>query len=50
MSWNAPYYARPGFRALAGADLTDGLREILAAEAAPGLGRRPRVCMKRGAT
>ncbi|MFJ2894957.1 hypothetical protein ACIO87_08735 [Streptomyces sp. NPDC087218] len=34
-SWNAPYYACPGFRALAGADLTDGLREILAEEATP---------------
>ncbi|MDQ1015236.1 GNAT family N-acetyltransferase [Streptomyces afghaniensis] len=44
--WNAPYYARLGFRALAEADLTPGLREIRATEAAHGLDRRPRVCMR----
>ncbi|MFF3538676.1 hypothetical protein ACFYXP_32640 [Streptomyces sp. NPDC002466] len=47
---NAPYYARPGFRALAETELTDGLREVLAEEAALGPDRRPRVCVKRGTT
>ncbi|MEV5434225.1 GNAT family N-acetyltransferase [Streptomyces sp. NPDC052701] len=45
--WNAPYYARLGFRVLAGAELTPGLRAIRAAEAAHGLDRWPRVCMRR---
>jgi N-acetylglutamate synthase-like GNAT family acetyltransferase len=45
--WNAPYYARLGFRPLPEADLTPGLREILATEAAHGLDRRPRVCMRK---
>ncbi|MFD8231746.1 GNAT family N-acetyltransferase [Streptomyces sp. NPDC059696] len=44
--WNAPYYARLGFRPLADADLTPGLREIRAAEAAHGLDLWPRVCMR----
>ncbi|MGK5692176.1 GNAT family N-acetyltransferase [Streptomyces sp. URMC 128] len=44
--WNAPYYARLGFRALAETDLTPGLREIRAAEAEHGLERWPRVCMR----
>lgn len=44
--WNAPYYARLGFRPLAGADLTPGLREIRAAEAAHVLDLWPRVCMR----
>ncbi|MFC8172527.1 GNAT family N-acetyltransferase [Streptomyces sp. NPDC057235] len=47
--WNAPYYARLGFRPLADADpaLTDGLRAIRRAEAAHGLAAWPRVCMRR---
>ncbi|WP_406863842.1 GNAT family N-acetyltransferase [Streptomyces sp. HUAS MG47] len=45
--WNAPYYARLGFRTLAEAELTDGLREIRRAEAAHGLDVWPRVCMRR---
>jgi GNAT superfamily N-acetyltransferase len=45
--WNAPYYERCGFRALADAELTGGLREIRAREAAHGLDRWPRVCMRR---
>ncbi|MFF9472679.1 GNAT family N-acetyltransferase [Streptomyces roseolus] len=47
--WNAPYYARLGFRPLADADpaLTEGLREISRAEAAHGLAAWPRVCMRR---
>ncbi|MEU3888208.1 GNAT family N-acetyltransferase [Streptomyces sp. NPDC029041] len=44
--WNAPYYARLGFRPVAEADLTPGLREIRAAEAAHGLDLWPRVCMR----
>ncbi|WP_189296267.1 GNAT family N-acetyltransferase, partial [Streptomyces albospinus] len=45
--WNAPYYARLGFRPLAGAALTPGLRTIRAHEAELGLDRWPRVCMRR---
>ncbi|MGW0551046.1 GNAT family N-acetyltransferase [Streptomyces altiplanensis] len=45
--WNAPYYARLGFRALADSELTPGLRRIRAAEAGHGLDRWPRVCMRR---
>jgi ribosomal protein S18 acetylase RimI-like enzyme len=45
--WNAPYYARLGFVTLLDAELTDGLREIVAEEAALGLDRWPRVCMRR---
>ncbi|MFE2941912.1 GNAT family N-acetyltransferase [Streptomyces sp. NPDC059255] len=45
--WNAPYYARLGFRTLTEDQLTDGLREIRRAEAAHGLDRWPRVCMRR---
>ncbi|MFJ4918672.1 GNAT family N-acetyltransferase [Streptomyces sp. NPDC088725] len=45
--WNAPYYARLGFRTLAEDELTDGLREIRRAEAELGLDAWPRVCMRR---
>jgi ribosomal protein S18 acetylase RimI-like enzyme len=45
--WNAPYYARLGFRVLAESELTEGLREIRRAEARHGLDRWPRVCMRR---
>jgi GNAT superfamily N-acetyltransferase len=45
--WNGPYYARCGFRALADEELTPGLRAIRAREAAHGLDRWPRVCMRR---
>ncbi|MDF5757569.1 GNAT family N-acetyltransferase [Spongiactinospora sp. TRM90649] len=45
--WNAPYYARCGFRVLAEGELTPGLRELRAREAAHGLDRWPRVCMRR---
>lgn len=47
--WNAPYYARLGFRTLTDAELTPGLREIRAHEATLGLDRWPRVCMRREA-
>ncbi|MFF2141855.1 GNAT family N-acetyltransferase [Kitasatospora sp. NPDC058190] len=45
--WNAPYYARCGFRPLADAELTPGLREIRRKEAEHGLDRWPRLCMSR---
>ncbi len=45
--WNAPYYARLGFRPLGEAELTPGLRKIRASEAEAGLDRWPRVCMRR---
>lgn len=45
--WNAPYYARLGFRVLTESGLTDGLRRIRAEEAEHGLDRWPRVCMRR---
>jgi GNAT superfamily N-acetyltransferase len=45
--WNAPYYARCGFVILDDRDLTSGLRAIRRREAAHGLDRWPRVCMRR---
>jgi DNA-binding transcriptional MerR regulator/ribosomal protein S18 acetylase RimI-like enzyme len=45
--WNAPYYERCGFRCVDEADLTPGLRELRDREAAHGLDRWPRVCMRR---
>ncbi|WP_051819113.1 GNAT family N-acetyltransferase [Streptomyces sp. NRRL S-1813] len=45
--WNAPYYARLGFRILGDTELTPGLRAIRAHEAALGLDRWRRVCMRR---
>ena len=45
--WNAPYYERLGFRRLADAELTDGLRRIRRREAELGLDRWPRVAMRR---
>jgi GNAT superfamily N-acetyltransferase len=45
--WNAPYYARCGFRVLNDTELTPGLRAIRQQEAAIGLDRWPRVCMRR---
>ncbi|WP_310728478.1 GNAT family N-acetyltransferase [Streptomyces sp. N2A] len=45
--WNAPYYARLGFRSLTDAELTPGLRAVRAHEATLGLDRWPRVCMRR---
>ncbi|MGO4757263.1 GNAT family N-acetyltransferase [Streptomyces sp. 2MCAF27] len=48
VAWNAPYYAaRCGFRTLGEDELTPGLREIRRSEAAHGLDRWPRVCMRR---
>lgn len=45
--WNAPYYRRCGFRYLDAAGLTPGLRALRRREAARGLDRWPRVCMRR---
>ncbi|TVT57414.1 GNAT family N-acetyltransferase [Amycolatopsis rhizosphaerae] len=45
--WNAPYYLRLGFRALDEGELTPGLQAIREREAAHGLDRWPRVCMRR---
>lgn len=45
--WNAPYYARIGFRVLPEAELTPGLRKVRAHEAGLGLDRWPRVAMRR---
>jgi GNAT superfamily N-acetyltransferase len=45
--WNAPYYARCGFRQLDESELTPGLRAIRQREAAHGLDGWPRVCMRR---
>ena len=45
--WNGPYYERCGFRLLAESELTPGLRAIRAEEAAHGLDRWPRACMRR---
>jgi N-acetylglutamate synthase-like GNAT family acetyltransferase len=45
--WNAPYYRRCGFRALTAGEVTPGLARIRANEAASGLDRWPRVCMRR---
>jgi GNAT superfamily N-acetyltransferase/DNA-binding XRE family transcriptional regulator len=47
VAWNGPYYERLGFRALADADLTEGLRRIRAEEAAHGLDQWPRQAMHR---
>ncbi|MEV0690048.1 GNAT family N-acetyltransferase [Streptomyces sp. NPDC050388] len=44
--WNAPYYARLGFRTLTEAELTPGLRRIRAEESEHGLDRWPRLCMR----
>ena len=45
--WNAPYYVRCGFRILNAGEVTPGLRAIRQREAALGLDRWPRVCMRR---
>lgn len=45
--WNAPFYARTGFRVLAAAELTPELRATLAKEAERGLDPAKRVAMRR---
>jgi hypothetical protein len=44
---NEPYYRRCGFRTLGENELTSGLVAIRRREAAHGLDRWPRVCMRR---
>lgn len=44
--WNGPYYARLGFRPVPADEQTRGLRAVCAAEAAHGLQRWPRTCMR----
>jgi GNAT superfamily N-acetyltransferase len=45
--WNAPYYARCSFQLMDDSRLTPGLRKIREREAAHGLDRWPRACMRR---
>ncbi len=45
--WNGPYYARCGFQELTGGEVTPGLVELLAAEAALGLDPAERIAMRR---
>lgn len=45
--WNAPYYARLGFRVLGDGELSPGMRAIRDREVAHGLHRWPRVFMRR---
>jgi GNAT superfamily N-acetyltransferase len=45
--WNAPYYARLGFRPLAADELGPGLRRVRTTEATHGLDRWPRLAMIR---
>lgn len=46
LPWNAPFYQRLGFRALAADELTPGLEEILREEAEQGLDAAKRVAMR----
>lgn len=45
--WNAPYYARCGFRVLDDSELSPGMRAVREREVAHGLHRWPRVYMRR---
>ena len=45
--WNAPFYARAGFRALANHEIGPGLAEVMRQEAARGLDPVTRVAMRR---
>lgn len=47
VAWNGPYYERCGFRWLVDAEVTPGLAARRADEAAQGLDRWPRGCMRR---
>ena len=44
--WNAPYYSRLGFRPVPEPEWPEGIRRIVRAENAHGLGAWPRVVMK----
>ncbi|MDN5857398.1 MAG: GNAT family N-acetyltransferase [Pseudonocardia sp.] len=48
--WNGPYYRRCGFRLLAADEISPGLRTLREHEAARGLDRWPRGCMRRDLT
>ena len=48
--WNAPYYRRLGFREVAEAQWSDGIRQIVQSERDHGLTAWPRVVMKRAVT
>ncbi|MEV4621721.1 GNAT family N-acetyltransferase [Asanoa sp. NPDC049573] len=48
--WNAPYYERCGFHTLGEQEIGPGLRARREQEAAHGLARWPRVCMRRPTT
>ncbi|WP_309081589.1 GNAT family N-acetyltransferase [Zhihengliuella sp.] len=45
--WNAPYYARLGFRTVPAAEWSEELRAVVAAERQHGLDAWPRVVMRR---
>ncbi|GHB29786.1 GCN5 family N-acetyltransferase [Streptomyces xanthochromogenes] len=45
--WNAAYYTRCGFQVMSEGDITRELRRIREVEAAHGLDRWPRVCLRR---
>jgi GNAT superfamily N-acetyltransferase len=47
VSWNAPFYARRGFRAIDDDEIGPELRELREEEAAEGLDPSIRVCMRR---
>ena len=47
--WNAPFYAKHGFRVMNDSEVGPELRELRALEAAHGLDPAPRVCMRRDA-
>lgn len=47
VSWNAPYYARHGFRVMSDAEIGPQLNARRALEAAHGLDPTQRVCMRR---
>lgn len=46
VAWNAPFYARLGFRSLAPAELSSAIAEVLRGEAARGLPMSRRVAMR----
>ena len=46
VEWNGPYYRRLGFRELTGGEFTPGLQALRAHEAAAGLDRWPRECLR----
>lgn len=50
VDWNGPYYLRCGFRWLSDSEITPGLRTLREHEAAHGLDRWDRGCMRRELT